>query len=77
MQQHPIQIKYDNVIVGDYMADLLVEGKVLVELKAAKDFDEIHFAQCLNYLKATGFSVCLLINFGKPKVEVKRIVKNF
>ena len=76
-QQYPIRIRYDNVIVGDYTADLLAEGKVLIELKAAKDFDEIHLAQCLNYLKATGFSVCLLINFGKPKVEVKRIVNNF
>jgi GxxExxY protein len=51
-----------------------VEGCVIVELKAAKAFDEVHFAQCLNYLKATGLRVCLLINFGKPKVEVKRIV---
>jgi len=76
-QQYPIRIRYDNVIVGDYTADLLVEGKVLLELKAVRDFDEIHSAQCLNYLQATGLAVCLLINFGKPKVEVKRIVKNF
>ena len=76
-QQHPIQVRYDGVIVGDYTADLLVEEQVLVELKVVKDFDEIHFTQCLNYLRATGFSVCLLLNFGKPKVEVKRIARNF
>ena len=76
-QQYPIQVRYDGVIVGDYTADLLVEEQVLVELKAVKDFDEIHFAQCLNYLHATGLSVCLLLNFGKPKVEVKRLVRNF
>jgi GxxExxY protein len=56
---------------------LLIEGKVIIELKAAKALDDAHMAQCLNYLKATGLSVCLLVNFGKPKVEIKRIVSNF
>jgi GxxExxY protein len=55
-------------------ADLLVEECVLVELKAIKAFDEVHMAQCLNYLKATGLKICLLINFGAPKVQVKRVV---
>ena len=63
--------------VGDYVADLLVENKVLIELKAIKAIDDIHRAQCMNYLKATGHTVCLLINFGSPKLEVKRIVNNF
>ena len=76
-QQHPIEIQYDGVVVGQYVADLVVEDKVLVELKVVKEFDDIHLAQCLNYLKATGKSLCLLINFGKPRVEVKRIVYNF
>lgn len=76
-QQHPIQIQYDGVIVGDYVADFLVDEIVLVELKVAKDLDEVHVAQCLNYLKATGLSVCLLLNFGKPKVTVKRVVRDF
>jgi len=76
-QQHGIKIKYDHVIVGEFIADLLVEETVLVELKAVKALDEVHFAQCMNYLKGTGLRVCLLINFGKPKVEVKRIVNNF
>jgi GxxExxY protein len=75
--QHPIQVRYDGVIVGDYVADLLVEGCVLVELKAVKALDEIHVAQCLNYLKATGLTVCLLLNFSHPKLEVRRIVHAF
>ena len=49
----------------------------LHELKAVKQLDEIHMAQCMNYLKATGLKVCLLINFGKPKIEIKRIVNQF
>ncbi len=64
-------------MIGDFVADLFVEGCVLVELKAVKALDEIHMAQCLNYLKATGLSVCLLLNFGQPKVQIKRVVKNF
>jgi GxxExxY protein len=73
-QQHRIVVRYDGVVVGDYTADLLVEHIVLVELKVAKAIDEIHHAQCLNYLKATGLQLCLLLNFGKPRLEIKRIV---
>ncbi|MCX6901471.1 MAG: GxxExxY protein [Verrucomicrobia bacterium] len=73
-QQHSIQVRYDSVVVGDYVADLLVEGRVLVELKAVQALDDVHLAQCLNYLKATKLKICLLINFGKPKVEIRRIV---
>ncbi len=68
---------YDGVVVGEYVADLLVARCVLVELKAVKALDEVHLAQCLNYLKATGFKVCLLINFGTPRVDVKRVVNQF
>jgi len=74
VQQHGIQVLYDGVVVGEYVADLLVEGIVLVELKAVKALDDIHAAQCLNYLKATGIQICLLINFGRPRVEVKRLI---
>jgi GxxExxY protein len=76
-QQHGIKVKYDGVIVGEFAADLLIEDKVIIELKTAKTLDAAHMAQCLNYLKATGLSVCLLVNFGKPKAEIKRIVNNF
>jgi len=74
VQQHPIQVKYQGVVVGEFIADLLVRGEILVELKAVKAFDEIHLAQCFNYWKATGLHVCLLINFKNPKVEIKRVV---
>ncbi|MBI5115165.1 GxxExxY protein [Candidatus Poribacteria bacterium] len=76
-QQYPIRVKYDGVIVGEFTADLLVEQDVIVELKAVKAFDDVHTAQCMNYLRATGLPVCLLINFGKPKAEVRRIVQDF
>jgi GxxExxY protein len=76
-KQIPIEISYDGVIVGQYTADLLVENKILVELKAVKKLDEIHFAQCMNYLKATNLKICLLMNFGKPKVKIRRVVNDF
>ena len=75
--QVPVQVKYDNVVVGEYVCDLLVQDSVVVELKAVKALDDVHMAQCLNYLKATGLKVCLLINFGKKKVEFRRIVNHF
>ncbi len=56
--------------------DLLVNDAVLIEVKAVKAFDEVHLAQCVNYLKATGLKLCLLINFGAPRAVVKRIVNN-
>jgi GxxExxY protein len=73
-QQHHIQVNYDGVIVGDYIADLVVEDRVMIELKAVKELDNVHMAQCLNYLKATGLKICLLLNFGKPRVQIKRII---
>lgn len=73
-QQKAIHVVYDDVVVGEYVADLVVGGEVIVELKAAKALDEIHYAQCLNYLRATGLRVCLLINFGTPKIQIKRFV---
>jgi GxxExxY protein len=76
-QQHGISVCYDDVVVGEYVADLLVDDEVLVELKAVQSFDEIHTAQSLNYLNATGLHICLLVNFGKPKVEIRRLVRDF
>jgi len=73
-QQFPISVMYEDLIVGEYFADLLVQEEIIVELKAVKALDSSHFAQCMNYLKATGKKVCLLINFGSPKVEIKRIM---
>ena len=71
-QQKKIKVFYDGVEVGNYEPDLLVSETVIVELKTVNNLDETHRAQCLNYLKATGYKTCLLINFGNPKVEVKR-----
>ena len=73
-QQKQIKVFYDKFEVGFYETDLLVEEVVLVELKTVKNLDDVHKAQCLNYLKATGLKICLLINFGNPRVEVKRLV---
>jgi GxxExxY protein len=72
-QQKPIQVYYDEVIVGEYFADLVIENTVVVELKAVKALDESHQAQCINYLKASGLRVCLLLNFGKSRLEIKRM----
>lgn len=72
-QQRPITIRYGDVVVGEYFADTVVEGLVLLELKAVKALDDAHLAQCLNYLNATGFSTCLLLNFGTPRLGIKRI----
>ena len=76
-QQYPIHVYYDEQLVGDYVADLFIEDCVIVELKAVKAIDEIHMAQCMNYLKATDLKVCLLLNFGKTKVQIKRIVYKY
>ena len=73
MQQAQAQVTYDGEVVGNYVADLLVEGSLIVELKACKAIEDIHIAQCLNYLKATGLHTCLLLNFGTPKLQIKRI----
>ena len=73
VQQHPVPVWYDGALVGDFYADLLVDEEVLIELKAVDACGDAHTAQCLNYLKATGLTLCLLMNFGKPKLELKRL----
>jgi GxxExxY protein len=73
-QQHNVAVHYDGVVVGAYAADMLVENAVLVELKAVSALDAVHRAQCINYLKATRLRLCLLINFGNPRLEIKRLV---
>ena len=76
-QQHRIEVRYRDALVGDFVADLLVDECVIVEIKALRALDDIHTAQCVNYLKATGLQVCLLVNFGAPKANVKRVVYGF
>lgn len=72
-QQQPISVFYNQENVGEYFADILVEDKVIVELKAAEGISERHEAQLINYLRATDMEVGLLLNFGK-KPEYKRKV---
>ena len=67
-------VTYKGKCVGDYAADLVVADQVIVELKCVDRFAPEHTAQCLNYLKASGLKIALLINFQNPKVEWKRIV---
>lgn len=72
-QQKALEVRYEVQVFGEYVADLLVEGVVLVELKAVRELDSIHMAQCLNYLKAAHLNLCLLLDFGRPRVQVRRI----
>ena len=74
--QFTIYVHYEDII-GKFVPDVLVERAVLVELKAIKSVGEREMAQCLNAIKATKLTICLLIYFGNPKVEIKRIVNNF
>ena len=72
--QLPIKVKYKGETVGDYLADIVVENKVILELKAVESLQKIHEAQLLNYLRATGYKLGLLVNFTYPKAEIKRFV---
>jgi GxxExxY protein len=73
VQQQGIEVFYDGVNVGNYEADLLVENRVLVALKAVQALDSAHVAQCVNYMKGTGLVTCLLVNFGRAKIQVRRL----
>ena len=72
-QQHHLPVFYDDEQIGDFYADLLVENSVIVELKAVKMLVPEFSAQVINYLKASKLETGLLINFGKPKIEIKRL----
>ena len=72
-QQWALEVHYDGVLVGEFQVDLLVQGEVLVELKAVSDLQQAHAAQCLNYLRASGMPRCLLLNFGRS-LQVRRFV---
>ena len=74
--QAPLRVTFRGQPVGEFFADLLVEDRVLVELKAVEALARVHQAQVINYLKATGLSVGLLVNFGTPKMQFKRLFFN-
>ena len=72
--QAPLTVKFRGHVVGEFYADLLVEGRVIVELKVARSLAAEHESQLINYLRATGIRVGLLVNFGKARLEWKRLV---
>ena len=72
-QQKGITVFYNGIAVGAYVADLVADDAVVVELKASKILDPAHTAQCINYLKATGLHPCLLLNFARLRLEIHRI----
>ena len=72
-QQKRVDVVYDGVLVGYFDADIVVESVVILEIKAVRALDDAHKAQTLNYLKSTGIRLGLLINFGVPRVEIKRV----
>ena len=76
-RQIPLNVSFRGVMVGDFSADMVVEGKVLLELKAVDALSNRHFAQLLNYLKATGIEVGMVINFGTPKIQYRRFNNRF
>ena len=72
--QVPLKVFYKDNMVGEYFADIIVENQVIVELKAVERIKKVHQVQLLNYLKATGIKVGLLVNMRYPKAEIKRMV---
>ena len=74
-QQHALQVKdEDGTVLGDYIADLFIEGSLIVELKACRALADEHTAQLLGYLRATRIELGLLINFGSPRMEIRKFV---
>lgn len=73
-QQVPADVYFQNKVVGQYFADILVDNKIILELKTVEAISDVHKAQVLNYLRATGIKLGLIMNFAKPRFEYKRLV---
>jgi GxxExxY protein len=73
VRQHGGGVYYQDVVVGDYVVDVLVGGLLLVALETVEALDGAQRMQCINYLKATDMQLCLLLDFGKPRLEIKRV----
>ena len=73
-QQAPADVYFENKVVGQYFADILVDNKIILELKTVDTMANVHKAQVLNYLRATGIKLGLVLNFAKPRFEYKRLV---
>jgi GxxExxY protein len=76
-RQVSMPVRYKGRLIGEYVADIVVGDRLVVELKCVDQFAPIHFAQCLNYLKASGESLALLINFQHARIRWERVVHNF
>ena len=75
--QKPITVYYENEVVGEFVADIIVEDTIILELKSVRRIAQAHEVQLVNYLVATGKQVGLILNFGERKVEVKRKIRDF
>jgi GxxExxY protein len=73
-QQAPIKVYFDGEVVGEYFTDILVEDKIILEIKALDKIIDAHIAQTLNYLKATDLRIAIILNFGKRKLEYERLI---
>jgi GxxExxY protein len=73
-QQAPTNVYFQKNVIGEYFADILVDNKLILELKTVDAITDVHKAQTLNYLRATGFRLGIILNFGKPHFEYKRLV---
>ena len=66
---------YKDILVGDYIADFVIDGKIILEIKAVKAIDDTHKAQAINYLAATGFELAIILNFGESSLKQERLVR--
>ncbi len=73
VQQAPIMVRFLDEVVGEYFVDILIDGKIILELKAAEKLTRVHKTQALNYLKATGMKLAIILNFGKEGLEYERL----
>lgn len=74
-QQKRLTIKYKDIVVGDYIADFVIDEKIIVEIKAVSNLNSSHQAQALNYLAATGYKLAILLNFGATSLQQRRVVR--
>ena len=74
-QQKRLTVKYKDLVVGEYIADFVIDGKIIVEIKAVSNLTSSHQAQALNYLAATGYQLAILINFGATSLQQRRVVR--
>jgi GxxExxY protein len=72
-RQKAVSISYNNIAIGEHRLDYLIQARVILELKACKNIDDVHLAVARSYLKATGLPLALVVNFAKPTLEIRRV----